>query len=106
MNALYLIALLVSITGLLVLDARLKLFVFASPWRATVVLAVGVVGFLLWDTAGIALGIFFEGNHALLLGVDVAREVPLEEVFFLVLLCLSAMEAFGLMRRVLQRGPR
>jgi lycopene cyclase domain-containing protein len=106
MSALYLAALLVSIAGLLVLDARLKLFVFAAPWRAGPGLAGGVGGFLLWDLAGIALGIFFEGNHALLVGVDLAREVPLEEVFFLVLLCLTAMEAFGLLRRIRPRSRR
>ena len=93
MNGLYLAALCVSIAGLLVLDARLRLFVFAAPLRALAVLAVGVAGFLLWDVAGIRLGIFFEGNRALLIGVDLARDLPLEEVFFLVLLSLTTMEA-------------
>ena len=72
MNGLYLAALCVSIAGLLVLDARLRLFVFAAPLRALAVLVVGVAGFLLWDVAGIRLGIFFEGNRALLTGVDLA----------------------------------
>jgi lycopene cyclase domain-containing protein len=106
MSVLYLAALAGSIAGLLVLDARHRLFVFAAPVRALVVLAVGVVGFLLWDAAGIALGIFFEGNHRLLIGVDLARELPLEELFFLVLLCLTAMESFGLARRLLASGGR
>jgi lycopene cyclase domain-containing protein len=106
MSALYLAALTVSIAGLLVLDARYRLFVFAAPARSLVVLAVGVGGFLLWDLAGIALGIFFEGNRSLLIGVDVAREVPLEELHFLVLLCLTAMESFGLARRLLPAARR
>jgi lycopene cyclase domain-containing protein len=106
MSVLYLAALVVSIAGLLVIDARYRLFVFAAPARALVVLAVGVAGFLLWDLAGIGLGIFFEGNRGLLIGVDLARELPLEEVFFLVLLCLTAMESFGLARRLLASGGR
>jgi lycopene cyclase domain-containing protein len=106
MSVLYLAALVVSIAGLLVLDARYRLFVFAAPARALVVLAVGVGGFMLWDLAGIGLGIFFEGNRSLLMGVDLARELPLEEVFFLVLLCLTAMESYGLARRLLPSGRR
>jgi lycopene cyclase domain-containing protein len=89
-----------------VLDARNLLYVFAAPVRALVVLAVGVAGFLLWDLAGIGLGIFFEGNRRLLIGVDLARELPLEELFFLVLLCLTAMESYGGARRLLLSGRR
>jgi lycopene cyclase domain-containing protein len=101
MCALYLSALLVSIAGLLVLDARYRLFVFAAPARALLVLVIGVLGFLLWDLAGIGLGVFFEGRPALLVGIDLAHELPLEELFFLVLLCLTAMESYGLARRLL-----
>jgi len=103
-TGLYLAGLLISIAGLVVLDLRLRLFLFAAPRRAALVLAVGVVGFLLWDAAGVGLGIFFEGRNDLLVGVDLAPEIPLEELFFLILLCLSAMEAFLLAERLLQRG--
>ena len=106
MSVLYLSALLVSISGLLVLDARYRLFVFAAPVPALVVLGVGVLGFLLWDLAGIGLGIFFEGRPGLLVGIDLAPELPLEELFFLVLLCLTAMESYGLARRLLPAGRR
>jgi lycopene cyclase domain-containing protein len=102
-SGLYLAALLVSIAGLVVLDLRFRLFLFAAPVRAAVVLAVGVAGFLVWDAAGVALGIFFEGDTDLLVGVDLAPDIPLEELVFLVLLCLSAMEAFTLAQRVLER---
>jgi lycopene cyclase domain-containing protein len=106
-TGLYLAALLVSIAGLVVLDLRLRLFLAAAPGRAAIVLVVGVVGFLLWDVAGVGLGIFFEGDSTLLVGVDLAPDVPLEELFFLVLLCLSAMEAFTLAQRALggRAGP-
>ena len=103
---LYLGALLVSIAGLVVLDARLRLFLFAAPVRAAVVLVVGVAGFLAWDVAGVGLGIFFEGPSGLLVGVDLVPEVPLEELFFLILMCLSAMHAFLLAQRLLDPRMR
>ena len=102
---LYLAALLVSIAGLVVLDLRLRLFLFAAPRRAALVLVVAVAGFLLWDGAGVAAGIFYEGRSGLLVGLDVAPQVPVEEVGFLVLLVLSAMDAFVLARRLLDRAP-
>jgi lycopene cyclase domain-containing protein len=102
-NVLYLAALALSSAGLLVLDARFRLAVFRSPRRAIAVLAIAIAGFLAWDLAGIALGIFFEGNRALLVGVDLAPELPLEEVFFLLLLTLSALEAFAVTARLLER---
>jgi lycopene cyclase domain-containing protein len=104
-TGLYLAGLLVSIAGLVTLDLRLRLFLGADRVRAAIVLAAGVVGFLAWDLAGVGLGIFFEGEQDLLVGVDLAPDVPLEELFFLILLCLSAMEAFTLASRLLARRP-
>lgn len=101
----YLAALLVGVAGLTVLDARLRLFLFAAPLRAVVVLVVGVAGFLAWDAAGVGLGVFFEGRSGLLIGVDLAPQIPVEEVLFLVLLHLSAMDAFLLAQRLLLRRP-
>ncbi len=106
MRGLYLAGLLLSIAGLVFLDLRLKLFLFVAPARAAVVLVVGVAGFLAWDTAGVAAGIFFEGPQRLLVGVDLAPDVPLEELFFLILLCLSAMDAFLLADRYLPLRAR
>ncbi|GAA2750942.1 lycopene cyclase domain-containing protein [Amnibacterium kyonggiense] len=103
MTGLYLAGLLVAIAGLVVLDLRWRLFLCAAPARAALVLVVGVVGFLVWDAAGVGLRIFFEGRQRLLIGLDLAPEIPIEEVFFLVLLCLSAMEAFTLAERLLAR---
>jgi lycopene cyclase domain-containing protein len=102
-NVLYLAALVVSSAGLLVLDARFRLAVFRFPRRTAAVLGIAIAGFLAWDLAGIALGIFFEGNRALLVGVDLAPELPLEELFFLLLLTLSALEAFAGTARLLER---
>lgn len=103
---LYLAGLLVSIAGLVVLDLRLRLFLFAAPVRAVIVLVAAVVGFLAWDLAGVGAGVFFEGRSGLLVGVDLAPQVPLEEVFFLLLLALTAMDAFLLAQRYLPRLAR
>jgi lycopene cyclase domain-containing protein len=101
----YLGALLISIAGMVAIDVRQKLFFAVAPARAAIVLAVGVAFFLVWDVAGIDLGIFFRGNPGLLTGVLLAPELPLEELFFLTLLCYLTMNLYGFFsRRWLQRG--
>ncbi|WP_375401122.1 lycopene cyclase domain-containing protein [uncultured Amnibacterium sp.] len=104
MNGLYLVGLLVGIAGVTVLDLRYRLFFGADPLRAAVVLVVGVAGFLVWDTAGIHLGIFFEGNRSLITGVQLGPQLPLEELFFLILLCATTMTVFGAAARLLARA--
>lgn len=91
----YLAALLVSLTGMVVLDVRFGLFFARSPWRAGVVLATGIAFFLVWDVAGISHGIFFRGDPELLTGVLLGPELPLEELFFLALLGYTVMNAYG-----------
>jgi lycopene cyclase domain-containing protein len=99
MQFLYLIALLVALAGMVVLDRRFRLFFWRSARRATVVLAVGLVFFLAWDLQGIRLGIFFRGETSFMTGWQWAPQLPLEEPFFLVLLCYLAMNLYGALRR-------
>lgn len=87
MSAAYGAALLASLAGMLVIDRRWRLVVFAAPTRAAVVLAIGVAFFLAWDLAGIGLGIFFVGDGPWQSGLHLAPELPVEEVGFLLLLC-------------------
>ncbi len=94
-SALYLIGLLVALSGMVVLDIRYRLFFARAPLRAAIVLVIGVAFFLAWDAAGVGLGIFFRGNLALLTGVQLAPEIPLEELFFLLLLCYLTMNVYG-----------
>lgn len=101
MGVVYLAALLVSITGMVVLDHRFRLFFFADAWRAAVVLAVGVAVFLVWDVAGIALGVFFRGETEFMTGLLLAPELPVEEVFFLVLLSYLTMNVWAAASRAL-----
>jgi lycopene cyclase domain-containing protein len=104
---LYLAALAVSIAGMVVLDVRFRLFFAAAPLRAAIVVVVGVAFFLVWDVAGIGLGIFFRGNPGLLTGVQLFPELPLEELFFLVLLCYTTMNLYAAVTRGLSSArPR
>lgn len=99
MTFVYLLGLLIGLTGMVVLDLRFRLFFGRAPVRAAIVLVIGVAFFLAWDAAGIGLGIFFRGDPALLLGVQLAPELPLEELFFLTLLCYLTMNLYGAVSR-------
>jgi lycopene cyclase domain-containing protein len=101
MGLLYLAALLVSLTGMAVLDRRFRLFFWADARRAAVVLVVGIVFFVVWDLFGIGLGIFFRGETDFMTGAQVAPELPVEELFFLALLVYSTMNLYGFAQRVL-----
>jgi lycopene cyclase domain-containing protein len=74
--------------------------------RAAIVLVVGVGFFLVWDLAGIGLGVFFPGNATIVTGVLLAPGLPLEEVVFLALLCYSTMNAYGFLSRSSCRRSR
>ena len=95
MSVLYLLALAIALTGMVMLDRRFRLFFWRSAWRAAVVLVIGVVFFLVWDLAGIGLGIFFRGETSFMTGLQLAPELPLEELFFLTLLCYLTMNLYG-----------
>ena len=98
--------LLVSIGCMVALDSRFRLFFFADARRASVVMAVGVVFFLLWDLGGIGLDIFHRGETDIMLGLVLAPHLPVEEVFFLAFLCYVTMVLFGLAGLVLRRPAR
>lgn len=91
MNLLYLTFLFVSLAGVTALDLRHRLFLGRDPARALAVLGVGVTFFLLWDLAGIALGIFFRANGPFATGIMLAPELPIEEPLFLLFLCELTM---------------
>jgi lycopene cyclase domain-containing protein len=101
---LYLAALLFSLMGMVVLDRRFGLFFWADARRAAIVLPAGVLFFLLWDLAGIGLGIFFRGPSPFVTGLVVAPEVPIEEIAFLALLCYLTMNVFAGITKILMRG--
>jgi lycopene cyclase domain-containing protein len=99
MGLLYLAALVVSLFGMTVLDRRFSLFFWRDARRATIVLVTGVVFFVLWDLFGIGTGIFFRGETSFMTGLQVAPELPVEELFFLALLSYLTMNVYGALTR-------
>jgi lycopene cyclase domain-containing protein len=87
----YLAVLLVSAAGVLTVDLRFKLFLWAEPRRAAAVLVAGTAFFLAWDLAGIGLGVFFHGAGPYMTGLMLAPELPVEEIVFLAFLCELTM---------------
>jgi len=96
---LYFVALAIALTGMVVLDRRFSLFFWRDVRRATIVLIAGVAFFVVWDIAGIGLGIFFRGETDFMTGLQVAPELPVEELFFLTLLCYLTMNLYGFATR-------
>jgi len=105
-SLLYLGALLVALFGMVMLDRRFRLFFWRDARRAAIVLAAGILFFLLWDLVGVGLGVFFRGETAFMTGLQIAPEIPLEEVFFLALLCYLTMNAVAAASMVLGRRAR
>ena len=95
MGLLYLAALLVALTGMMLLDRRFRLFFWVDARRATIVLTAGIAFFVVWDLFGIGLGIFFRGATEFMTGLQVAPELPVEELFFLALLSYLTMNLYG-----------
>jgi len=94
MGWIYLAALLGAIGCMVLLDWRFKLFFFARPGVAAVVTVVGLTLFMLWDAAGIGLGIFLRGDSPIATGVVLAPHMPLEEPVFLTFLVLCTMVSY------------
>ncbi|MFM6962648.1 MAG: lycopene cyclase domain-containing protein [Micrococcales bacterium] len=113
MPGIYLALLLISLAGLAHIDNRQR-FVFyktGTPrfrveWQPVVVTALAVGIFSLWDTLGITLHIFFEGQQNWLLGFDLMPNYPIEELFFLTLFVYSAQIAMAGWLRFSKRAKR
>lgn len=99
MSFAYLGALLVSLGGLTWLDYKYRVALFDQPRRAALTMAISVALFLLWDGAGIALGIFFRGEGPYMTGVTLAPELPIEELAFLTLLVYQTLLLWRLLTR-------
>jgi len=82
----YLLALIFSISSLLLIDKRFKLAFFLDTKRAAKTIVSAVSIFLIWDILGIWFDIFFPGNSKYDLDILILPKVPVEELFFLFLL--------------------
>ena len=99
----YLAIVVLSLIGLYLLDRTHKLAFTVDPKRAFLSMVPAFVVFVIWDVAGIALGIFFRGKNTLLTGIQLFPEFPLEEIFFLALLCYSTLIALTWITKVLNK---
>lgn len=100
----YLIALLVSLAGMLTIDARHRVALWHRPGRSLAVIAAGAVGFVVWDLVAIGLGFYHLGAGSALSGIEVAPHLPVEEIVFVVLLCHLTLVVHGLALRRLAPG--
>jgi lycopene cyclase domain-containing protein len=103
MSGLYLLAIVGSTACMGLVDHRWRLFLFARPARALLVVVAGVVYLLAWDLVAIALDIYGRGESPAMTGVELAAHLPLEEVFFVTFLCYLTMVLHGLLAMVLAR---
>ena len=104
MSFVYLGALLIAIVGTGLLDFRHRLAIFGgAPWRTLLIVSIAVGFFVVWDVVGISEGIFFRGSGPWMTGVLLGPELPLEEVFFLMLLSYSTLIVYLLAHKYLPR---
>lgn len=106
MPGLYLAVLLVSAAGVALLDRRWRLAAWRAPGRTAAAVGIGTVFFVLWDAVGIATGVFVKGDSALLLGLDLAPHLPVEEPVFLAFLCYLALVVCAGAERMLAHPRR
>jgi lycopene cyclase domain-containing protein len=92
---LYLVALLTSLVGIGLLDFRHRLAFFGgAAFRSGLIIVLVLAFFLAWDVVGIATGVFFRGSGPWMTGILLAPELPLEEVFFLMVLAYSTLVSY------------
>jgi lycopene cyclase domain-containing protein len=104
MKGWYLVVLLVSLAGVMLLDARHRLFVWDRPRRALAVLAVGVALFLTWDVLAIGRGFYERGRSDALLGAELAPHLPVEELVFVTFFAYLTMVVFTGTHRLVSGG--
>ena len=100
MQWLYLIGLVISIGGLLMIDWRHKLAFFKFPRRAAVTIGIAMSLFIIWDLLGIHAGVFFSGGSAYSLPFMIVPDFPIGGLFLLFLLSYVTLLLYiGLRKR-------
>lgn len=95
MSFLYLGALFFSLSGLAYIDRTYRLIFFNDARHALKIIVFLVVFFLAWDIAGIQSDIFFSGESQYMSGIYIIEDLPIEEVFFLILLSYCPLIIYG-----------
>ncbi|MFM6967756.1 MAG: lycopene cyclase domain-containing protein [Microbacteriaceae bacterium] len=99
MPGVYLGLIVLSLIGMALIDYHWKVALFEDVRHTVLVLVLSVAFFVSWDISGVANGVFYKGASNLLIGWDVATEIPIEEILFLTLLSYCAVIAFRLVER-------
>ncbi len=99
----YLFSLIFSISGMLIVDRKYKLFFWHSKAAAFKTIIAVISLFIIWDIIGILLGIFFHGGSIYTLPIRLLPEFPIEEIFFLLLLNYTCLILYLLLGRKWQR---
>jgi len=102
-GATYLAGLVFSLVGLGLLDWRFRTAFTVNKKAAAFAILIPTIFFIIWDVAGIAMGIFFRGDTSHLTGILLAPEFPIEELFFLLLLNYTALTLFTTVSRVIKK---
>ena len=105
----YLTFVLLSTAGMAVLDIRFRLVLAgdaARRSRSLLVLACGALTFLVWDLVAIQRGFYERGDSPGMTGIEVAAELPVEELFFIAFLCYLTLVLHGLVRLALGQQRR
>jgi len=102
-GATYLAGLVFSLVGLGLLDWRFRTAFTVNKKAAAFAILIPTIFFIIWDVAGIAMGIFFRGDTSHLTGILLAPEFPIEELFFLLLLNYTALTLFTTVSRVVKK---
>ena len=100
MSALYLLAIVGSTACMGLVDRRWRLFLFDRPGQALALVGAAVAFFLTWDLAAIALGVYERGDSPAMTGIEVAEELPIEEIFFVIFFGYLTMVLHRLFARV------
>lgn len=100
---LYLMFLLVSIAGMATLDWRYRLAFWHDKRRTVMTVLIGMGVFIVWDLLAIGQGIFLHGGSEYMLPLTLLPEFPVEEVFFLLLLCYTTLVVY---QAGVRRWPR
>jgi lycopene cyclase domain-containing protein len=97
----YLVSLVFVLVCMALTDRRWKLFFWADARRAAAVFAFGFGLFLVWDLVALHHELYERGRSELMTGIELAPELPVEELFFVAFLPYLTMVLHGLGRRIL-----
>jgi lycopene cyclase domain-containing protein len=96
----YLVALLLVLACIALVDHRWRLVLWSDARRGAMVLAAGVAFFLAWDLLAVHFGFYRRSGSDLMTGVQLAPDVPVEELFFVLLLCYVTLVLHTLVERL------